>query len=91
MRGFEVEAIEEYKKAINKDPAYVEPYENCSKAYYAVGNYDMAQYYRMKAKDILEAKASVIRGSEIDEEEGLCVEDMVGVLDQCGPGGGGED
>jgi tetratricopeptide (TPR) repeat protein len=65
------EAIEAYKKAIMKEPAYTEAYVNCGKAYYAIGNYDMARYYNMKSKEILEAKATVIRESEIDQDDKL--------------------
>jgi tetratricopeptide (TPR) repeat protein len=64
-------AIEVYKKAIAKEPAYAEAYVNCSKAYYATGNYDMARYYNMKGKEILESKATVIRESETETDEEL--------------------
>jgi tetratricopeptide (TPR) repeat protein len=63
------QAIEAYKKAIMKEPAYTEAYINCSKAYYAIGNYDMAQYYNIKSKEILELKATVIRESEAEQTE----------------------
>lgn len=62
-------AIEEYKKAILAAPVYTEAYINCGKAYYAIGNFDMAQYYNLKSREILDAKASVIRRSEPAHEE----------------------
>jgi tetratricopeptide (TPR) repeat protein len=62
-------AIEEYKKAIMMEPAYTAAYDNCSKAYYAIGNYDMARYYNLKSKEILESKAAVIRESEAEQDE----------------------
>jgi tetratricopeptide (TPR) repeat protein len=64
-------AIEAYKKAIMKEPAYTDAYVNCSKAYYAIGNYDMARYYNMKGKEILDAKATVIRESEAEQDDKL--------------------
>ncbi len=63
------QAIEAYKKAIMKEPAYTEAYVNLSKAYYAIGNYDMARYYNLKSKEILESKATVIRESETEQAE----------------------
>jgi tetratricopeptide (TPR) repeat protein len=63
------QAIEAYKKAIMKEPAYTEAYVNCSKAYYAIGNYDMARYYNMKSKEILESKATVIRETEAEQAD----------------------
>jgi tetratricopeptide (TPR) repeat protein len=63
------QAIEAYKKAIMLEPAYAEAYINCSKAYYAIGNYDMARYYNMKSKEILETKATVIYESETEQTE----------------------
>lgn len=63
------QAIDAYKKAIMKEPAYSEAYVNCSKAYYAIGNYDMVRYYNMKSKEILESKATVIRESEVEQDE----------------------
>jgi len=65
------QAIEEYKKAIMKEPAYVDAYVNCSKAYYAIGNFDMARYYNLKSKEILDSKATVIRESETEQDEKL--------------------
>jgi len=65
------QAVEAYKKAIEKEPAYAEAYVNCSKAYYAMGNYDMARYYNVKAKEILELKATVIREGEAEKDEQL--------------------
>jgi tetratricopeptide (TPR) repeat protein len=65
------EAIEAYKKAIMKEPAFTEAYVNCSRAYYAIGNYDMARYYNMKSKEILESKATVIRESETEQDDRL--------------------
>lgn len=70
-KGEYQKAIEEYKKAIMKEPAYTDPYVNCNKAYYAIGNYDMAQYYILKSKEILDSKARVIRESETEQEEKL--------------------
>ena len=64
-------AIEEYKKAIIMAPVYTDAYVNCSKAYYAIGDYDMAQYYSLKSKEILDSKAKVIRGSEPERDEKL--------------------
>lgn len=69
QKGQYQQAIEAYKKAIMKDNAYSEAYINCSKAYYAIGNYDMARYYNMKSKEILESKATVIRESEAEQDE----------------------
>jgi tetratricopeptide (TPR) repeat protein len=66
QKGEYLQAIEAYKKAIIKEPAYTEAYLNCSKAHYAIGNYDMAQYYHIKSKEILEWKATVIRESETE-------------------------
>lgn len=60
-------AIDAYKKAIMVEPTYTDAYINCSKAYYAIGNYDMARYYNLKSKEILESKATVIRESEIEQ------------------------
>jgi len=71
QKGQYQKAIEEYKKAIMKEPAYADAYVNCSKAYYAIGNYDMARYYNLKSKEILELKATVIRESEMEQEEKL--------------------
>ncbi len=69
QKGQYQEAIEEYKKAIMIAPVYTEAYVNCSKAYYAIGNYDMAQYYNVKSKEILDSKARVIRESERERDE----------------------
>lgn len=69
QKGQYQQAIEAYKKAIMKDNAYSEAYINCSKAYYAIGNYDMARYYNMKSKEILDSKATVIRESEAEQDE----------------------
>ena len=69
QKGQYKQAIEAYKKAINKEPAYPDAYVNCSKAYYAIGNYDMARYYNLKSKEILELKATVIRESEVEQDE----------------------
>jgi tetratricopeptide (TPR) repeat protein len=71
QKGQYQEAIEEYRKAIMMAPIYTEAYVNCSKAYYAIGNYDMAQYYNLKSKEILDSKASVIRESEPERDEKL--------------------
>ena len=70
-KGQYEEAIEEYKKAIMIAPAYTEAYFNCSKAYYAIGNYGMAQYYNLKSKEILGYKATVIREGEMERDEKL--------------------
>lgn len=64
-------AIEQYKKAIMMEPTYPAAYVNCSKAYYAIGNYDMARYYNLKNKEILDSKATVIRESEMEQDEKL--------------------
>jgi tetratricopeptide (TPR) repeat protein len=69
QKGQYQQAIEAYKKAIMKEPAYSEAYVNCSKAYYAIGNYDMARYYNLKSKEIHESKATVIRESEVEQDE----------------------
>jgi tetratricopeptide (TPR) repeat protein len=69
QKGQYQQAIEAYKNAIMKEPAYSEAYINCSKAYYAIGNYDMARYYNMKSKEILESKATVIQESESEQTE----------------------
>ena len=69
QQGQYQKAIEEYKKAILMEPVYTDPYINCGKAYYAIGNYDMAQYYNLKSKEILDSKAAVIRQSEADQDE----------------------
>jgi tetratricopeptide (TPR) repeat protein len=69
QKGQYQQAIEEYKKAIIKEPAYSDAYVNCSKAYYAIGNYDMARYYNLKSKEVLESKATVIRESEMEQDE----------------------
>jgi tetratricopeptide (TPR) repeat protein len=71
QKGQYQKAIEEYKKAIMKEPAYADAYVNCGKAYYAIGNYDMARYYNLKSKEILDSKATVIRESETEQEEKL--------------------
>jgi tetratricopeptide (TPR) repeat protein len=71
QKGEYEKAIEEYKKAIMEEPVYTDAYVNCSKAYYAIGNYDMAQYYNLKSKEILDSKATVIRGSEPEQGEKL--------------------
>jgi tetratricopeptide (TPR) repeat protein len=63
------EAIEAYKKAIFEEPAFVDAHINCSKAYFAIGNYDMANYYNMKAKEIAAYKERVIRESEEDQKK----------------------
>ncbi|MBA4396047.1 MAG: hypothetical protein C0394_01460 [Syntrophus sp. (in: bacteria)] len=64
-------AIEEYKKAIKSEPVYIDAYVNCSDAYYAIGNYDMAQYYILKSREILDSKARVIRERETEKDEKL--------------------
>lgn len=69
QKGQYQQAIEAYKKAIMKETAYTEAYVNCSRAYYAIGNYDMARYYNMKSKEILDSKATVIRESEAEQDE----------------------
>jgi tetratricopeptide (TPR) repeat protein len=69
QKGQYQQAIEAYKKAIMKEAAYTEAYVNCSKAYYAIGNYDMARYYNMKSREILDSKATVIRESETEQDE----------------------
>jgi tetratricopeptide (TPR) repeat protein len=69
QQGQYQQAIEAYKKAIMKETAYTEAYVNCSKAYYAIGNYDMARFYNIKSKEILDSKATVIRESEADQDE----------------------
>lgn len=69
QQGQYQQAIEAYKKAIMKETAYTEAYVNCSKAYYAIGNYDMARFYDIKSKEILDSKATVIRESEADQYE----------------------
>jgi tetratricopeptide (TPR) repeat protein len=69
QQGQYQQAIEAYKKAIMKETAYTEAYVNCSKAYYAIGNYDMARFYNIKGKEILDSKATVIRESEADQDE----------------------
>jgi tetratricopeptide (TPR) repeat protein len=69
QKGQYQQAIDAYKKAIIKDVGYTEAYINCSKAYYAIGNYDMARYYNMKGKEILDSKATVIRESEAEQDE----------------------
>jgi tetratricopeptide (TPR) repeat protein len=69
QKGQYQQAIEAYKKAIMKEPAYTDAYVNCSKAYYAIGNYDMARYYNLKGKEILESKAAVIRETEVEQDE----------------------
>ena len=71
QKGQYQKAIEEYKKAIMNEPAYTDAYVNCSKAYYAIGNYDMARYYNLKSKEILDSKATVIRESETEQDEKL--------------------
>ncbi|PKN05285.1 MAG: hypothetical protein CVU74_02575 [Deltaproteobacteria bacterium HGW-Deltaproteobacteria-9] len=71
QKGQYQKAIEEYKMAIMKEPAYTDAYVNCSKAYYAIGNYDMARYYNLKNKEILDSKATVIRESEMEQDEKL--------------------
>ena len=69
QKGQYQQAIEAYKKAIMKETAYTEAYVNCSRAYYAIGNFDMARYYNMKSKEILDSKATVIRESEAEQDE----------------------
>jgi tetratricopeptide (TPR) repeat protein len=69
QQGQYQQAIEAYKKAIMKEPAYADAYVNCSKAYYAIGNYDMARYYNLKSKEILESKATMIHESEVEQDE----------------------
>lgn len=68
-KGSYREAIREYKKAVAKEPSYTDAYVNLSRAYYAVGDYDMARFYNLKAKETLDAKATVIRESEMEQEE----------------------
>ncbi|MFH1079333.1 MAG: tetratricopeptide repeat protein [Pseudomonadota bacterium] len=69
QQGQYQKAIEEYKKAIMMEPVYTDAYVNCSKAYYSIGNYDMAQYYNLKSKEVLDSKATVIRESEPEQDE----------------------
>jgi len=69
QKGQYQQAIEAYKKAIMKEPAYTDAYVNCSKAYYAIGNYDMARYYNLKGKEILESRATMIHESEVEQDE----------------------
>ncbi len=69
QKGQYQQAIEAYKKAIMKEPAYADAYVNCGKAYYAIGNYDMARYYNLKSKEIHESKAAVIRETEVEQDE----------------------
>jgi tetratricopeptide (TPR) repeat protein len=71
QKGQYQQAIDAYKKAIMKEPGYAEAYMNCSKAYYAIGNYDMARFYNMKSREVLESKATVIRESELEQEENM--------------------
>ena len=63
------EAIEAYKKAIFEEPAFVDAHINCSKAYYAIGRYDMASYHNIRAKEIAAYKERAISESEADQKK----------------------
>jgi tetratricopeptide (TPR) repeat protein len=60
-KGLFLEAIEEYKKAIQIAPSYADAYTNCSRAYYAIGDSDLALYYVMKRDEIQTQKTHAIR------------------------------
>ena len=67
-KGWYAEAIEQYKKAILIAPSYADAYANCSRAYYAIGESDLALYYILKRDDIITQKERAIRESMREDQ-----------------------
>ena len=60
------EAIAAYKDAISKEPAFADAYVNCSKAYYVIGDRVMANFYKIRADELIDPQIGEI---EVDQKK----------------------